>query len=77
MKPAYNAGVIGDNRYIVLVFLRILTALLETLPEEANCNKAAFIYVVHMYFNDVVLRGFPFKNVYFNHETNPRGVCYV
>ena len=53
LKPSYNAGVIGGPRHIVLRFLRILAAFLETIPVKADCNMAAVNYVVHKYFNDV------------------------
>ena len=46
MKPWYNAGVIGGPRHIVLRFLRLLTALLDTLPVKANCNTTAANYGV-------------------------------
>ena len=72
LKPGYNAGVIGGPRHIVLRFLRILTALLETLPVKVNCNMAAVNYVVHNYFNDVVFTGFPFTSIL--NQKNPRGV---
>ena len=63
LKPGYNAGVIGGPRHIVLRFLRILTALLDTLPVKENCNMAAVNYVVHKYFNDVSFSGFPFNTL--------------
>ena len=77
LKPGYNAGVIGGPRHIVLRFLRILTALLETLPVKANCNMAAVNYVVHKYFNDVAFTGFPFNSIFFKYEKNPHGVYVI
>ena len=74
LKPSVNAGVIGGPRHIVLRFLRILTALLDTLPVNANCNMAAVNYVVHKYFIDVVFTGFPFNSIFHKWESNPRGV---
>ena len=74
LTPEYNAGVIGGPRHIVLRFLRILTALLDTLPVKANCNTAAVNYVVHKYFNDVAFTGFPFNSIFFNREKNPPGI---
>ena len=77
LKPSYNAGVIGGPRHIVLRFLRILTALLDTLPVKANCNMAAVNYVVHKYFNDVIFTGFPFNSIFYQYEKNPRGVYVI
>ena len=74
LKPGYNAGVIGGPRHIVLRFLRILTALLKTLPVKVDCNMAGVNYVVHKYFNDVVFTGFPFTSIL--NQKNPRG-AYV
>ena len=75
--PEYNAGVIGGPRHIVLRFLRILTALLDTLPVKANCNTAAVNYVVHKYFNDVIFSGFPFNSILYKNEQNLRGVYVI
>ena len=77
LKPSYNAGVIGGPRHIVLRFLRMLTALLVTLPVKANCNMAAVNYVVHKYFNDVIFTGFPFNSIFYQYEKNPRGVYVI
>ncbi|KAK2159099.1 hypothetical protein NP493_1749g00017 [Ridgeia piscesae] len=74
MTPSYNAGVIGGPRHIVLRFLRILTAVLETLPEKIDCNMAAVNYVVHKYFNDVIFTGFPLNSIFKLTESNPVGV---
>ena len=74
MTPSYNAGVIGGPRHIVLRFLRILTAVLETLPEKIDCNMAAVNYVVHKYFNDVIFTGFPLNSIFMRYESNPVGV---
>ena len=77
LKPSYNAGVIGGPRHIVLRFLRILTASLDTLPVKVNCNMAAVNYVVHKYFTDVIFTGFPFNSIFLEHEKNPRGVYVI
>ena len=77
LKPGYNAGVIGGPRHIVLRFLRILAALLETLPVNADSNMAAVNYVVHKYFNDVAFTGFPFNSIFFKQEKNPHGIYVI
>ena len=77
LKPLYNAGVIGGPRHIVLRFLRMLTALLDTLPVKNDCNMAAVNYVIHKYFTDVAFTGFPFNSIFFRGQKNPRGVYVI
>ena len=77
LKPLYNAGVIGGPRHIMLRFLRMLTALLETLPVKEDCNMAAVNYVIHKYFSDIAFTGFPFNSIFFNGQKNPPGVYVI
>ena len=77
LKPGYNAGVIGGPRHIVLRFLRLLTALLDTLPVKANCNMAAVNYVVHKYFSEVAFTGFPFNSIFQRWQKNLFGVYII
>ena len=77
VTPMYNAGVIGGPRHIVLRFLRIVTAILETLPKETNCNMPAINYVVHKYFDDVIFTGFPLTSRFLAHQFNPAGVVMI
>ena len=64
----YNAGVIGGSRQIMLRFLRLLTAMLNDVAGDKNCNTAAVNLISHKYFGNVTFSGFPLTSKYRDYE---------
>eukprot|EP00051_Salpingoeca_urceolata_P008654 m.107643 g.107643 ORF g.107643 m.107643 type:complete len:547 (-) comp15860_c0_seq1:305-1945(-) len=75
--PVYNAGVIGGYRDLMLEFLGLVTAALDTTPHEVNCNMAVVNMVAQEHFGHRVFAGSPLTSRFMQRQSEPRGVFIV
>ena len=74
LETLYNAGVLGGSRQKMITVLTMIVKYLDIMDHGKNCNMAIFNYVVHRYFFDRVITGYPFNSGFFLKIPGPNGV---